>query len=1020
MKRIQNLFGKYPAPVAFLFYLLVAAVAWWQLAFLAYSVKWDMLDCFLPWRYFVGECWQNGTVPFWNPYQHFGYPIHADLRSAWYPEMFFVGLTGGYSNITMHFLIILYLAIAGLGMYRLVGFISNSQKVGLIIGMAYLLSGFFIGHGQDIGYIIGGAFLPWVLFYYLRLGKNGDWPDSLKTALFMLIMVMGSYPAFTIFLIYILLVLFIFQMFALFREKHKKHVWRFIGQNTLLFAIVVGGSLVLILTYPQIAPYTSRFTGIAYQDFIVYPFSPQSLISWFVPFVTINNNSIFQSDLSMINSYWGLLMMVFFVFAFRKKNPLAYLFLTIAVLSLFLSFGPYTPVHPFFYDFVPGVNMFRIPAIFILFTIVGLLICAGLGLKYLFENFDIEIDKLKKVLLIFMGVMLVGLVIGLIYFPYQDTVFYKGPNSIRGTFEQIGFFEQLAFHCLLQLMLLSVFYFWLKKGGKEKFLLKVGILVFIEMALAVQLNINSTAVSHFRPMELRAEMQALPTGYPTPDNRPVACHNELASKTMPLWHNVSIITKRPGIDGFNSFVLDSYDNLFDNYPKLAKAQLNNPLVFLSNQVFPLSKLENFDGPTLSGREIFVADSLLEQIDLTGLKNSKDDTAWVVSLLPNKVVIEYSGQHAQLLNLMQSDYVGWQAYLDGKKADHFTSNILFRSLRVPAGKHQVVYRYENDILQKAFYFSYAVFFLLLLVIIIFQYKKLRKQNRIAAIVFLAFVKLVLGIWVVLVIMDQIKISADQKSETKLMEQARQILLEEAGVTGIINVSNPEKWRSDNPEMIFVNILDRADLVSFYNLIDTCQADKLLYLWNNQKQLAETEELIRLKYPGVQTQKSTGRGVLTLFSKNGHDEREILFGQLEDYENGENNNVQDSGFTKSGLSSASGKYFAFSPNIEWGPGLVHKLETDFTRDGLKISASCDVALQEDCDVVFSIELFRGKKQFASEWIELQDFKLPINNWRKIILAYEPKFELRKGDEIKIHIWNRGKTNLRMDNLGMRVVE
>jgi hypothetical protein len=1019
MRKIQNLFDKYPDPLALLLFLAVALVAWWQVAFLQYSVKWDMLDCYLPWRYFVGECWQNGIIPFWNPYQHFGYPIHADLRSAWYPEMFLIGLAGGYSNITLHFLTIFYLALAGLGMFKLIGFISKRKKVGLVTGMAYLLSGFFVGHGQDIGYIIGGAFVPWVLFYYLRLCKDLKWLDSLKAALFLLIMVMGAYPAFTILLNYILLFFFIITLFGLIKKKTKKQAARLVGLNAILYFLVVGSSMVLILTYPQVASYTHRLNGVVYDNFITNPFSPQSLLSWLVPFATVSNYSLFQSDPSMINGYWGILMMAFAAFGFSKKNKTGFVFFIIALVSLFLSFGPYTPVHQLLFNFLPGISLFRMPATFILFTIVGMLNIAGLGLKHLHENFDLKIATLKKVLLLFIALLCISLAIGLIFFPYHETVFHNGPDSIKGFFAEINFFEQLAVHSLLQLILLSLFYFSLKKEGKDKFLLKVGVFVFLEMGIAAQLNMNYTVVNHYDPMELRTEMKKLPAGFPTPDNRQIICHTEQASKMMPLWQNVNIFTKRPGYEGFNSFVLKQYENLFDKHPELAQAQLNNHLVFLSDQVFPLSKLEEKEKTSLTGHETFIADSLLLNINLSDLKSAKGDSAWVVSFTPNRIVINYKSQHPQLLTLMQANYTGWQAYLDDEKTDHFTSNILFRSLPVPAGQHQVIYRYENEILKKAFYFSYAILIFLLVVVIILHYKKLRRQNRVKAISFLAFVKLLIGIWVVLLIKNQMELGADQKSQKKLLNQAVELLSKQENAFGIFNVSNPENWEVGNPNIIFVSLLDRTDLNSIHKFLDTCRAEKIMYVRHNQKPLAETEELIRLKFPEVQFRKSLKNGVLSLFSKDGQDEREVLFRLIEHYEQSQNNNLPDTGITQSELSLPSGQSFVFSPQIVWGPGLIHRLEKDIPNKDLNIVVSCDAAIQEDCDVVLSMELFRGKQQMASEWIELQDFIFRKNRWQKVLLVYKPVSELQKGDEIKVHIWNRGKSKWLMDNLELMLI-
>src|SRR5512140_489285 len=97
--------------------LAIAILAFWPISFLIYTFKWDMLDVVLPFRYFAGECIQNGVFPLWNPYQLTGSPIYADMQyPLWSPEVWLVGLTTGYSIYVLHFLFILYIFLAGYGM----------------------------------------------------------------------------------------------------------------------------------------------------------------------------------------------------------------------------------------------------------------------------------------------------------------------------------------------------------------------------------------------------------------------------------------------------------------------------------------------------------------------------------------------------------------------------------------------------------------------------------------------------------------------------------------------------------------------------------------------------------------------------------------------------------------------------------------------------------------------------------------------------------------------------------------
>jgi hypothetical protein len=142
--QIKEASAKYRFPLLriYLLYLILSVVAYAGIAFLQYSLKWDMLDCYLPWRFFVGESIQNGVFPLWNPYQHLGYPIHADLRSVFYPEAFIIGLFGGYSVYTLHFLFVAYISLASLGMYLLAGHFTRNIYARFMAGMVYLLSGF--------------------------------------------------------------------------------------------------------------------------------------------------------------------------------------------------------------------------------------------------------------------------------------------------------------------------------------------------------------------------------------------------------------------------------------------------------------------------------------------------------------------------------------------------------------------------------------------------------------------------------------------------------------------------------------------------------------------------------------------------------------------------------------------------------------------------------------------------------------------------------------------------------------
>ncbi|MEN9525656.1 MAG: hypothetical protein RLZZ256_1040, partial [Bacteroidota bacterium] len=60
--------------------------------------------------------------------------------------------------------------------------------------------------------------------------------------------------------------------------------------------------------------------------------------------------------------------------------------------------------------------------------------------------------------------------------------------------------------------------------------------------------------------------------------------------------------------------------------------------------------------------------------------------------------------------------GWNAYIDGKKVDHYKTNYVLRGLVVPAGKHEIKFIFEPDSFKTGNRISYASSALILLILL----------------------------------------------------------------------------------------------------------------------------------------------------------------------------------------------------------------------------------------------------------------------------------------------------------------
>ena len=64
--------------------------------------------------------------------------------------------------------------------------------------------------------------------------------------------------------------------------------------------------------------------------------------------------------------------------------------------------------------------------------------------------------------------------------------------------------------------------------------------------------------------------------------------------------------------------------------------------------------------------------------------------------PQHLVYSYDAPSEQLAVFSEIWYgpnKGWKAYLDGKEVDHIRANYVLRAMRVPAGKHEIAFRFE---------------------------------------------------------------------------------------------------------------------------------------------------------------------------------------------------------------------------------------------------------------------------------------------------------------------------------------
>jgi uncharacterized membrane protein YfhO len=70
---------------------------------------------------------------------------------------------------------------------------------------------------------------------------------------------------------------------------------------------------------------------------------------------------------------------------------------------------------------------------------------------------------------------------------------------------------------------------------------------------------------------------------------------------------------------------------------------------------------------------------------------------VLSYTPRRVALELEASAPAFLVTSETHYPGWRAFLDGRQCPIYYTNVAFRGLPVPAGRHQVRFEFAPSIL-----------------------------------------------------------------------------------------------------------------------------------------------------------------------------------------------------------------------------------------------------------------------------------------------------------------------------------
>jgi hypothetical protein len=668
----------YPA----LFLMLVAVVGLLPVFF--FSLKFDNLDQYLPWRFLVSESLRGGMLPLWNPYTHLGYPLYADPQSgSWYPFVWIASIFSDYNMFWLHFEYIFHVWLAGFGMYLLCNELIKHRNVALLAGSSYMLSGFFTGNTQHLTWIISGCWCVFILYFFLKSLRTRSYNDAVCCALSFFMLLTGGYPAFSIIIAYALALFSFVYIIRKYSRNDKNTIYIIIP--VLIAVLTFLFSSVMVMSIMKSFEIAGRAEGLTKAAAMANPFSPQSMDSFLFPLPSVRRSGFFDTDPSMSNGFFGVMMFAGFILSFFiKSNFTKNFILGCSLFCLLASMGSYTPLRSLLYNHLPFLDLFRMPSLFRLFAIIGFILIGAITLKNIYSN-EILKGKVINLLKIFAAVVLAtiaGIIITGNAKNISNNYFMFADISLPNSFIIQGI-----------VIVLSILLFNLLLKNKVGFQWLV-----IDLIVSAWICAPVTMISLLPYHEVSSYFENFDHSFSIPATTPMIQNKDRVNTIGPFWCNLGILRKQPIYDGYNNFQTRQYNEFEKNLSAHDLSHgLKNGGHGLKNDV-----LEN---------------------PIVFMKDLKTDDLSIIikQFKPLLIICETNAATASELTLMQQADEGWKIYVDGNPASYRISYGLFMSVPLERGKHEVEFKFQDKKITITLYIS-GISILISFLFLIFRKRK----------------------------------------------------------------------------------------------------------------------------------------------------------------------------------------------------------------------------------------------------------------------------------------------------------
>jgi len=688
---------------------------------------------------------KKGILPVWWGSELCGHPVYETLPGEGvYPfSVLMMFIVSGIKRVGYSFWI--HTLLSGFAAYQLC-----RRQFSLDRQAAATLATFWMLAPSTLSLVMGGhigkywilAILPFMLLGFLRFMDTGKIRWALLISASLGWMLFSTHIQLVYFILWGVFLLWLGGLWAL-RNQRKALVGRLVG---FWLAIGLGlgiGSPILLPAMGYVEKSTTRGDGgdkTSLEHATSWSLHWEDVPSLVVPeFVGVEETYWGENPFKMNTEAPGAVLLtlglagLFFARSIRSRT-----LLIIGVLSIIFGLGVHTPLFELFYNVIPGVKRFRAPSMILFWLAAASLLSAGALFAALDSLEGKASEKTKKILLrTTMGVGIAAVVFAMIpSLPYGIwTGLFSGPLSGRNWAANPAAQEAFRFG-MLRTGVVVAGSLWVLRAvlsgdlKREAALAIWLVLGLVDVYAVGNRYVKTVSIDQVAPPSQAAEAVAqLPGKFRIMDVPPGAYqqnfhdfyHLENANgfsdielrwiaqfRTGGVFNG--LMQGPTGVSG--SKLLDimnvqyllykdslGREGVLPNLSVLPRVWIAPGWLFTPESLSLATILDpNFD----HRRRVTLLD---EDRSKVGFTPSTDTAltalpAEIVEYTPGKVTLKANASAPSILFLSDAWYSAWQATVDGKPAPVLRANLAFRGVPIPAGSHEVVFRYSNPSLVQA--------------------------------------------------------------------------------------------------------------------------------------------------------------------------------------------------------------------------------------------------------------------------------------------------------------------------------